>query len=344
MPDLMERLRSSTELRWRALLFAGFAVAGLLVRSTNSTAASGCQGTIGEWHQIYWYSVVLILTAQMSNTVREFFVGEGPGLGDHIQYFLLNKPYAETKEEVLARDQVGFWTLMPSAFITWIFAKSINNAAVWGGMFGVVGGLAYAGWYTSFFSASLVGYYLRTRHGFRCLPIAVERCYGPAGLICLNIALLFRLWNEIWSNVAVVASFYSAETRTTEWWLAAVLSAAVRPGARAHMQGVENGRAGVRRLHGRVAHHLALPLLGPAIRPSRSDKAVRRSLRLFRTDPDRSECHHPATASDGVSYSTLWGARAGADAPGQEPSGHGRSGDSRNRSKVGVLVAQSVGT
>jgi len=141
----MERLRSSTELRWRALLFAGFAVAGLLVRSTNSTAASGCQGTIGEWHQIYWYSVVLILTAQMSNTVREFFVGEGPGLGDHIQYFLLNKPYAETKEEVLARDQVGFWTLMPSAFITWIFAKSINNAAVWGGMFGVVGGLAYAG-------------------------------------------------------------------------------------------------------------------------------------------------------------------------------------------------------
>ena len=82
--------------------------------------------------------------------------------------------------------------------------------------------------YTSFFSASLVGYYLRTRHGFRCLPIAVERCYGPTGLICLNIALLFRLWNEIWSNVAVVASFYSSETRTVEWWIAAILSAAVR--------------------------------------------------------------------------------------------------------------------
>lgn len=227
MPGLLERLASSQELRWRALLFAGFAVGGLLVRSTNSSAASGCIGTIGEWHQIYWYSVVLILTAQMSNTVREFFAGEGPGLWDHLQYFLLNKPYAQSKEEVLARDQVGFWTLMPSAFITWIFAKSINNSAVWGGMFGVMGGVAYAGWYTSFFSAALVGYYLRTRHGFRCLPMAVERCYGPAGLICLNLALLFRLWNEIWSNVAVVASFYSAQSRTVEWWLAAILSAAV---------------------------------------------------------------------------------------------------------------------
>ena len=81
--------------------------------------------------------------------------------------------------------------------------------------------------YTSFFSASLVGYVLRTRFGFQGLPIAVERCYGPVGLICLNLALLFRLWNEIWSNVAVVASFYSSEIRTTEWWLAAVLSAAV---------------------------------------------------------------------------------------------------------------------
>ena len=114
-----------------------------------------------------------------------------------------------------------------AAFITWIFAKSINNAAVWGGKFGILGGVAYAGWYTSFFSAAFVGYLLRTRYGFRGLPMAVERCCGPVGLICLNIALLFRLWNEIWSNVAVVASFYSVEAETTEWWLAVVISAIV---------------------------------------------------------------------------------------------------------------------
>ena len=227
---LMARLSESKELRWRLLLLGGFAVGGLLVRSNNSTSAEGCQGTIGEWHQLYWYSVVLILTAQMSDTVREFFLGEGPGLWDHLQYFLFGRDYAVTagKESTeLEPEQVGFWTLMPSAYITWIFAKSINNAAVWGGMFGVWGGVAYAGWYTSFFSAALVGYVLRTRFGFRSLPIAVERCYGSVGLVCLNIGLLFRLFNEIWSNVAVVASFYSPTVRTTEWWLAAVLSALV---------------------------------------------------------------------------------------------------------------------
>ena len=135
------------QLRWRLLLFGGFCVGGLLVRTTNSSSAEGCQGTIGEWHQIYWYSVVLILTAQMSDTVREFFIGEGPGLWDHVQYFLLGRAYgSDDPAEKITRDQVGFWTLMPSAFITWIFAKSINNAAVWGGMFGLWGGVAYAGW------------------------------------------------------------------------------------------------------------------------------------------------------------------------------------------------------
>ena len=87
------------------LLFAGFCVGGLLVRSTNSTSAKGCAGTIGEWHQIYWYSVVLIVTAQMSDTVREFFIGEGPGLWDHLQYFLLGKDYQVESKELGACDR-----------------------------------------------------------------------------------------------------------------------------------------------------------------------------------------------------------------------------------------------
>jgi hypothetical protein len=60
--------------------------------------------------------------------------------------------------------------------------------------------------------------------------------------------------------------------------------------------------AGLRRLQTRVTHHLALPLLGPAVRPSRSYEAVRRSrsLCLLRTDPNRSKRHHPAKASDGA--------------------------------------------
>ena len=149
----------------------------------------------GEWSQIYWYSAALIVTAQMSWTVREFYEGVGMSLQDDVQYFFFGLLPKES--ELRARQEVGFWTLMPSAMISWIFAKSIQNAAVWGGRFGIMGGVAYAGWYVSFWTAGLVGYYLRTRSGFASLPAAVERCYGPTGLLCLNLALLFRLWNEV---------------------------------------------------------------------------------------------------------------------------------------------------
>lgn len=231
----MQRVAESTELRWRFPLLVVIIACGIVVENRlgdyNSTCTTvgnvttcTCPPT-GEWSQIYWYSAVLIFTAQMSWTVKEFFKGEGPTVQDQMTYFFFGVKPKPT--EVAAREEVGFWTLMPSAMISWIFAKSINNAASWGGKFGVMGGVAYAGWYTSFWTAGLVGYWLRTRFGFRSLPAAVERCYGPLGLLCLNIALLFRLWNEIWSNVQVVASFYSADDRTRDWWIAAIVSAAV---------------------------------------------------------------------------------------------------------------------
>ena len=50
-----------------------------------------------------------------------------------------------SKSDSAARKHVGFLTLMPSTFITWIFAKSINNSATLGGRFGLLGGVAYAG-------------------------------------------------------------------------------------------------------------------------------------------------------------------------------------------------------
>ena len=75
---------------------------------------------------------------------------------------------------------------MPSAFITWIFAKSINNAAVLGGYYGVLGGFAYASWYVSFWTAGLIGYVLRTRHGYRSLTTAVDKLYGPTAGLCFG--------------------------------------------------------------------------------------------------------------------------------------------------------------
>ena len=35
---------------------------------------------------------------------------------------------------------------------------------------------------------------------------------------------LYRLFNEVWSNALVVATFYSDDPQTQNWWLAVVFS------------------------------------------------------------------------------------------------------------------------
>ena len=42
-------------------------------------------------------------------------------------------------------------------------------------------------------------------------------------LLCFSLALLYRLWNEVWSNSVVVASFYG-ETHSHNWWVAVAVS------------------------------------------------------------------------------------------------------------------------
>lgn len=219
------RISSTTELRWRALVFACLVFGSLMIATGEHESTQAATN----WYVLYVYSGLLILTAQMSDTATAFFLGRGDSVWTQLRYIFLGSAAPRRDEalvEPLARGEVGFWTLMPSAFITWIFAKSIQNAAVLGGYFGVLGGVGYAGWYTSFASAAAVGYVLRTRHGFTSLPRAVERCYGPWASGCFSLALLFRLWNEVWSNASVVASFYG-EVHSTNWWIAVALSTAV---------------------------------------------------------------------------------------------------------------------
>jgi hypothetical protein len=93
----------------------------------------------------------------MSDSVPAFFTGRGASFWDYVRYYVRGDATsarlvaAAGEGEVSDRDpladrvQVGFWTLMPSAFISWIFAKSIQNAAVLGGYYGVLGGVGYAG-------------------------------------------------------------------------------------------------------------------------------------------------------------------------------------------------------
>lgn len=100
------------------------------------------------------------------------------------------------------------WALMCSIFISWIFAKSVTNAANLGAAWGVVGGLAYATYWLSIPVAGLVIYWLRTRHGATGLvPFLIQR-YGRLAALAFTLAILIRLYNEVWSNTAVVGAYY----------------------------------------------------------------------------------------------------------------------------------------
>ena len=100
------------------------------------------------------------------------------------------------------------WALMCSIFISWIFAKSVTNAANLGAAHGVVGGLAYATYWLSIPVAGIVIYWLRTRHGATGLvPFLIGR-YGRLAALAFTVAILIRLYNEVWSNTAVVGAYY----------------------------------------------------------------------------------------------------------------------------------------
>ncbi len=106
------------------------------------------------------------------------------------------------------------WALMCSIFISWIFAKSVTNAANLGAAWGVVGGLAYATYWLSIPVAGLVIYWLRTRHGATGMVSFLIQRYGRLAALAFTLAILIRLYNEVWSNTAVVGAYYG---KAGEW-------------------------------------------------------------------------------------------------------------------------------
>ncbi|MFQ5881474.1 MAG: sodium:solute symporter [Candidatus Methylomirabilales bacterium] len=104
--------------------------------------------------------------------------------------------------------ETGFWLLTTSTFITWIFAKSVTNAANLGATFGIVGGLAYAAYYLSIPVAGIVIASIRRRLGARSLSEFLVSQYGRAAATAFLLVVTIRLFNEVWSNTAVVGSYF----------------------------------------------------------------------------------------------------------------------------------------
>ena len=119
----------------------------------------------------------------------------------------------------------GLWVLVFSAAITWVFAKSIANAANLGQAFGLIGGIGYATYYLSFLVAAVAIYLIRTRGGYGSLASFLVAKYGPVCARLFLIAIGIRLFNEVWSNTKVTALYFGPEGSANYWIAAAAVTA-----------------------------------------------------------------------------------------------------------------------
>lgn len=169
----------------------------------------------GQWFILNVYFLILCGLTPWASSPRVFFKG---GISDE------------------ATDNKSSLLVGSSAFISWIFAKSITNSAKQGGRYGVVGGFAYSMWYLAFPASAIVIYQLRKK-GYRSLPEAIYDKYGTSACLVFAGCVMYRLYNEVWSNSRVIADFFGRETRnkvedgetktvdaSDPWWAAAVLS------------------------------------------------------------------------------------------------------------------------
>lgn len=103
---------------------------------------------------------------------------------------------------------VATLSLSASIFISWIFAKSVTNVANLGASYGIVGCLAYAAYWLSIPVAGWVIYGIRRHAGADSMVGFLIGRYGRGAALAFTLAVLIRLYNEVWSNTAVVGGYF----------------------------------------------------------------------------------------------------------------------------------------
>lgn len=140
--------------------------------------------------------------------------------------FLLVSPLARTNTEFFkASSKSGkspnVFMLTSSLVIAWIFAKSITNAANLGLEYGLVGGLAYACYYLSFLVGGIVIYQLRKKGNFESIHHFLRSRFGSGAIRIFSLLIVFRLYNEVWSNTIVIGSYFG-EAGTFNYYAAII--------------------------------------------------------------------------------------------------------------------------
>ena len=133
-------------------------------------------------------------------------------IGSSLLMFIIS-PFARTNDAFFRAKSAknhtpGVLLLTSSMVISWIFAKSITNAANLGLAYGFVGGVAYATYYLSFLVAGIVIYRMRTKGGYQSIHHFIGSKFGNRAVAIFSILIAFRLFNEVWSNTMVIGSYF----------------------------------------------------------------------------------------------------------------------------------------
>ncbi|MDP5157969.1 MAG: sodium:solute symporter [Flaviramulus sp.] len=135
--------------------------------------------------------------------------------------FLIS-PYAKSRNQFFKATKrlkaPNTFVLTGSLIISWIFAKSITNAANLGLDYGIVGGVAYAGYYLSFAVAGVLIYQIRVKGGFNSIHQFLTTKFGKGAMALFSILIAIRLFNEVWSNTMVIGSFFGAQGSEPYYW------------------------------------------------------------------------------------------------------------------------------
>ena len=147
-----------------------------------------------QWGLIIASSLLLFLLSPLAKNTNQFFK-------------------AEHKKKA-----PNTFMLMGSLVISWIFAKSITNAANLGLDFGIVGGVAYAAYYLSFTVAGIVIYKMRTQGKYTSIHHFLTSKFGKGAVAVFSILIAIRLFNEVWSNTMVIGSYFGDMGTSVYYW------------------------------------------------------------------------------------------------------------------------------
>ena len=158
-----------------------------IIHMSENSLPSGGLGWAFQWALIIVSSLILFFLSPLAKTTDQFF------------------------KAVNQKKAPNTLVLTGSLIISWIFAKSITNAANLGLSFGLVGGVAYAGYYLSFAVAGIIIYQLRTKGGFKSIHEFLISKFGKNAMAIFSILIAFRLFNEVWSNTMVIGSYFGEQ-------------------------------------------------------------------------------------------------------------------------------------